>query len=108
MNLPWKTDRWFASPWNFSTEAQKELNFPPKIRIHDVTLRDGEQSAGVCFSIQDKLDIARRLDAFGVDWIEGGWPGSNPKDVDFFKTARGMTWQTAKLAVEMLPAASWT
>ena len=49
MNQPWKTNRWFASPWNFSPEVQKELHFPERIRIHDVTLRDGEQQTGIVF-----------------------------------------------------------
>ena len=51
-----------------------------KVAIYDTTLRDGTQSEGVCFSTEDKLDILARLDQFGVDYIEGGWPGSNPKD----------------------------
>src|SRR6185437_15576548 len=58
------------------------------VRIYDTTLRDGCQGARISLSLQDKLDIARRLDAFGVDWIEGGWPGSNPKDTQFFEALR--------------------
>ncbi|GAB1402547.1 citramalate synthase [Elusimicrobiota bacterium] len=60
-----------------------------KISIFDTTLRDGSQSAGVSFSVEDKLKIARALDAFGIAYIEGGWPGSNPKDEEFFKLAKG-------------------
>ena len=55
-----------------------------KIEIYDTTLRDGTQGEGVNLSLQDKLDITVALDELGVDYVEGGWPGSNPKDVDFF------------------------
>ncbi len=66
--------------------------------LYDTTLRDGTQGEGVAFSVADKLRVAERLDAFGVHYIEGGWPGSNPKDIEFFAAARTMPWQTAKLA----------
>ncbi len=65
------------------------------IQIYDTTLRDGTQSEGFTLSGADKLRIARRLDRIGVAFIEGGWPGSNPKDVEFFERARDMEWQTA-------------
>ncbi len=68
------------------------------IEIYDTTLRDGAQGEGISFSVEDKVRIARRLDAFGVDYIEGGWPGSNPKDVDFFQRMKGETLTHAKLA----------
>ncbi|MFH1305378.1 MAG: citramalate synthase [Candidatus Omnitrophota bacterium] len=58
-----------------------------KIYVYDTTLRDGAQSEGISFSVQDKIRIAQKLDAFGVDFIEGGWPGANPKDNAFFKKA---------------------
>ncbi|MFH1797909.1 MAG: citramalate synthase [Candidatus Omnitrophota bacterium] len=58
-----------------------------KIYIYDTTLRDGAQSEGISFSVKDKIRIARKLDEIGVDFIEGGWPGSNPKDDEFFKNA---------------------
>lgn len=57
------------------------------IQIFDTTLRDGTQGEKVCLSANDKIRIARRLDSFGVDYIEGGWPGSNPKDMEFFRLA---------------------
>ena len=57
----------------------------PEIEIYDTTLRDGSQGEGINFSVADKLRIAERLDAFGVHYIEGGWPGSNPKDIEFFQ-----------------------
>ena len=58
-----------------------------KIEIYDTTLRDGTQGEGVSFSHVDKLKILKCLDAFHVDYVEGGWPGSNPKDVEFFRAA---------------------
>ena len=60
-----------------------------QIEIFDTTLRDGTQGESVSFSVDDKLAIARELDALGVDYIEGGWPGSNPKDKEFFARAKG-------------------
>ncbi len=70
----------------------------PEIEIYDTTLRDGSQGEGVNFSVLDKLRIADRLDAFGVHYIEGGWPGSNPKDIEFFQEARSKKFKRAKLA----------
>src|SRR6187549_208164 len=69
-----------------------------KVDIYDTTLRDGSQGEGVTFTAQDKLRIAQRLDQFGVAFVEGGWPGSNPKDVEFFERARDMEWTTAKIS----------
>jgi len=66
--------------------------------LYDTTLRDGTQGEGLILSLADKIRIARMLDEFGMPYIEGGWPGSNPKDVEFFAAARTMTWQTARLA----------
>ena len=68
------------------------------IEIYDTTLRDGSQGQGVSFSVADKLRIAERLDAFGVHYIEGGWPGSNPKDIEFFEEAKRRTFRHARLA----------
>jgi 2-isopropylmalate synthase len=68
------------------------------VTLYDTTLRDGTQGENITLSLADKLRIARMLDEYGMPYIEGGWPGSNPKDVEFFKAAKGMTWQTAKLA----------
>ena len=68
------------------------------VSIYDTTLRDGTQSEGISLSVNDKLKIARRLDEFGVDYIEGGWPGSNPKDAEFFIKAQSMEFKHAKLA----------
>src|SRR5678815_2460201 len=68
------------------------------IEIYDTTLRDGSQGQGVSFSVADKLRIAERLDALGVHYIEGGWPGSNPKDIEFFEAAKRRQFTHAKLA----------
>ena len=54
-----------------------------RITIYDTTLRDGSQTEGVSFSVADKVKIARKLDDLGIHYIEGGWPGSNPKDEEF-------------------------
>jgi 2-isopropylmalate synthase len=69
----------------------------PRIQIFDTTLRDGTQREGLSLSVEDKLRVATRLDCFGVAFIEGGWPGSNPKDVEFFERARDLDWETAKI-----------
>jgi 2-isopropylmalate synthase len=66
--------------------------------LYDTTLRDGTQGENITLSLADKLRIARMLDEYGMPYIEGGWPGSNPKDIDFFAAARTMRWETAKLA----------
>lgn len=55
-----------------------------KVTIYDTTLRDGTRGEGISFSSADKVRIAERLDAFGIHYIEGGWPGGNPKDMEFF------------------------
>lgn len=70
-----------------------------KIVLYDTTLRDGAQKEGVSFSVADKLEITRRLDELGIHYIEGGWPGSNPKDAEFFRKARNLKLQQAKIAV---------
>ncbi len=69
------------------------------VELYDTTLRDGAQSEGISFSVVDKLNIARKLDELGIHFIEGGWPGSNPKDAEFFKEARGLKLKKAKIAV---------
>ena len=68
------------------------------VRLYDTTLRDGAQSEGISFSVEDKMKIASRLDEFGVDYIEGGWPGSNPKDIEFFSRAKDIQWKNAKIS----------
>ena len=66
--------------------------------LYDTTLRDGTQGENITLSLADKIRVARMLDEFGMPFIEGGWPGSNPKDIEFFAAARTMRWQTARLA----------
>ena len=63
---PWKSDDWFSSAWNFNDEVTKDLNFAETIKIHDVTLRDGEQQTGVAFTFDDKLRIAEGLAATNI------------------------------------------
>jgi len=69
-----------------------------KIQIYDTTLRDGSQGENISFSLEDKLHIVRKLDGLGLDYIEGGWPGSNSKDVAFFHRAQALQLKHAKLA----------
>jgi 2-isopropylmalate synthase len=69
-----------------------------EIEIYDTTLRDGTQGGGIALSVADKLRIAERLDAFGVHYIEGGWPGSNPRDIEFFQQATHRLFRRARLA----------
>lgn len=69
-----------------------------RIFLYDTTLRDGAQREDISFSVEDKLTIARRLADFGVAYIEGGWPGSNPKDAEFFHRAKRMQWGSARIA----------
>ena len=68
------------------------------IKLYDTTLRDGTQGEGVAFSMEDKVRIAQRLDALGIHYIEGGWPGSNPKDIRFFKRIQDVPLKQAKIA----------
>ena len=67
------------------------------VLLYDTTLRDGCQAEDVSFTLEDKLRIAEKLDELGIDYIEGGWPGSNPKDNQFFKEARKIKFKKAKL-----------
>jgi isopropylmalate/homocitrate/citramalate synthase len=71
---PWKTDDWFTSPWNFFDDVRKGLKFPENIKIHDITLRDGEQQTGITFTRQEKVEIAKLLAKAGVHRIEAGMP----------------------------------
>ena len=73
------------------------MNEARRIEIYDTTLRDGTQREGISLSCDDKIRIAESLDSLGVAYIEGGWPGSNPKDADFFNRAKSMSWGIAKI-----------
>lgn len=69
-----------------------------EVKLYDTTLRDGTQGEGVSFSVEDKLRITRKLDEFGIHYVEGGWPGSNPRDIKFFKRAKELKLKHAKVA----------
>jgi 2-isopropylmalate synthase len=71
---------------------------PERVEVYDTTLRDGTQREGISYTLDDKVRIAQRLDEIGVTFIEGGWPGSNPKDAEFFARARDIEWKTALIA----------
>lgn len=77
---PWKTDKWFSSPWNYLPEVTDGFQAPEQVQIHDVTLRDGEQQAGVEFTADDKVRIAEALAAAGIHRIEAGLPAVSPAD----------------------------
>ena len=69
-----------------------------QVFIYDTTLRDGTQGEGVSFSVGSKLRVAEKLDQFGIDYIEGGWPGSNPRDMAFFDEVRNLELKHAKIS----------
>ena len=77
---PWKTDQWFSSPWNYLPEVTKGFQIPDNVQVHDVTLRDGEQQAGVEFTADDKVRIAEALAEAGIHRIEAGLPAVSPAD----------------------------
>lgn len=85
MNFPWQNDSWFVSSWNYDKEVVSKFNFPSKISFHDVTLRDGEQQAGLVFSKDDKIRIAEKLAEVGVDRIEAGMPVVSKQDEQAIK-----------------------
>ena len=68
------------------------------VLVYDTTLRDGAQAEGISFSLDDKIKITRKLDYLGVSYIEGGWPGSNPKDLEFFKQVQLLDLKNARVA----------
>ncbi len=77
---PWKTKDWFVSPWNFADEVTSEFKFPKQVKIHDITLRDGEQQTGLAFDYDDKIRIAEGLAEAGIHRIEAGMPVVSPED----------------------------
>src|ERR671937_2424751 len=89
---PWHTDRWFTSPWNHDSEVADALRLPERIEIHDVTLRDGEQQAGVELTADDKIRIAEALADAGVHRIEAGLPAVSKEDEEAVRAiaARGL------------------
>lgn len=84
-NQPWKTDKWFVSPWNFNPAVNGNFKFAKKIEFHDVTLRDGEQQTGIVFTKDDKIRIAEGLAEAGVHRIEAGMPVVSPSDAAAIK-----------------------
>ncbi len=76
----WKPKDWFVSPWNYLDEVREGFQPPSTVRIHDVTLRDGEQQAGIIFTKDDKIRIAEKLSEVGVHRIEAGMPAVSPRD----------------------------
>ncbi len=82
MITPWKSDGWFVSPWNYADEVRTQLHFPRKIKIHDVSLRDGEQQAGILFTKDEKIRIAEKLAEAGVHRIEAGMPAVSRQDAE--------------------------
>ncbi len=82
---PWKTKNWFTSPWNFADELVKEQSFAKEIKIHDITLRDGEQQARVVFNKDQKIELAEKLAEIGVHRIEAGMPAVSGQDESAIK-----------------------
>ena len=79
---PWKSKNWFVSEWNYAPEVRKDFKFAKNIKVHDITLRDGEQSPGVRLNMEQKLEIGHALVDLGVDIIEAGFPISSPGDFE--------------------------
>lgn len=79
-STPWKSDMWFTSPWNFADEVKETWNFAKKIKIHDVSLRDGEQQAGLIFNKEMKIQLADKMAEMGIHRIEAGMPAVSPQD----------------------------
>ncbi len=77
---PWKTKNWYVSPWNYLDEVTKDFTPPKQVKVHDITLRDGEQQAGIIFTKDDKIRIAEKLAEVGVHRIEAGMPAVSPND----------------------------
>jgi 2-isopropylmalate synthase len=68
-----------------------------RIEIYDTTLRDGAQTEGIAFSVEDKIRITEKLDELGIQYVEGGWPGANPRDLDYFRKAKKLKLRTSKI-----------
>lgn len=79
-DYPWKNKNWYVSHWNYLDEVTKKFHPPEKIKIHDITLRDGEQQAGIILQKDDKIRIANKLSEVGIQRIEAGMPAVSPND----------------------------
>jgi isopropylmalate/homocitrate/citramalate synthase len=91
MKTPWQTKNWFVSPFNFDEEARAQTNLPKSLTFHDVTLRDGEQQAGVVFTKYDKVMIGRAINRAGVERIEVGTPGTSSEDKEAVRALNAAT-----------------
>ena len=80
-----KDGEYWVSPYNFVPEVRKSFELPPKVQIHDATLRDGEQTPGIVFSVDDKVKIAQALNDVGIERIEAGMPAVSPQDQEAIK-----------------------
>jgi isopropylmalate/homocitrate/citramalate synthase len=89
-NTPWKSDKWFVSPWNYEEEVVSGFQFANEIKIHDITLRDGEQQAGIVMNREEKVRIAKALSEAGVHRIEAGMPIVSADDEAAIKEIVGM------------------
>lgn len=81
----WKSENWWVSQYNYLEEYRNNIQLPQNVIIHDATLRDGEQTPGVVFSVEEKVEIARLLDSLGVERIEAGMPAVSPQDKEAIK-----------------------
>ena len=90
-------DNYGLFSWAEKNSASLNLAMGRQIQIYDTTLRDGTQGEGISFSSSDKVALAHAMDDFGIDYIEGGWPGSNPRDMEFFEKIRGVQFKRAKI-----------
>ena len=79
-STPWHQEQWFTSPWNFAQEALKDFDFAKQIKFHDVTLRDGEQQAGIIFNKEQKIALADQMAEMGMHRIEAGMPAVSAQD----------------------------
>ena len=86
MKQSWKTNQWFTSSWNHADELRNDRNWPARVTIHDVTLRDGEQQSGIVLDIEQRLIIARKLASAGVHRIEVGMPAESEEDSVLLET----------------------
>jgi len=86
----YRENQWWVSPYNFAPEVRGGFELPPRVSIHDATLRDGEQTPGVVFSVADKIAIAEKLDEVGVDRIEAGMPAVSDQDFEAIKRISGL------------------
>src|ERR1700749_541105 len=80
-----RENQWWVSPYNFAPEVRRTFQLPERVRIHDATLRDGEQTPGVVMSVADKIAIAEKMAEIGVERIEAGMPAVSEQDFDAIK-----------------------